>query len=387
MAADATVEVIAPVPVLLCGDSGVIVAAPPPTLLAGTVGCILSAPPPTLSSNDGNVARLTAPPPTLSSSWDYQTALTAPVPTLSAFMNDGCQLTAPVPTLNAYTGHSAALIAPTPLLTATALGGGIHTAALFAPAPTLIAVDRNPSIITAVNAAPLPALIATGFSSGILTAALVAPAPTLATIGISGNKLTALLTAATPILVAAGYPAYTLTFAGTAPVPQITAYLNAPTTVAFRTWVLNTRKGALTEYGSEFAFNSYATFRGQVLACGAGGVVVLGTQATDNGTAIDALARTGKNDYDRSQLKRVPRIYTGYQSDGDMIFRTITSETGRRSYLLPCNHVIGFQQRRIPVGKGPKSTYWQYEWANVAGSDFTIEHLLTYPTMLRRRIQ
>jgi len=78
--------------------------------------------------------------------------------------------------------------------------------------------------------------------------------------------------------------------------------------------------------------------------------------------------------------KRVPRIYVGYSTDGAMHFSTITSQDGQ-AYPTCCRTMasLKIQQRRVPVGRGPKSPYWQYECANVAGSDFLLEHVPGLP--------
>ena len=70
-----------------------------------------------------------------------------------------------------------------------------------------------------------------------------------------------------------------------------------------------------------------------------------------------------------------------------MIFRTVTSEGGERAYLLNSNGITDIQQRRVPVGKGPKSRFWQFEVENKDGADFSIHDVLVYPTDLRRRAQ
>jgi hypothetical protein len=170
------------------------------------------------------------------------------------------------------------------------------------------------------------------------------------------------------------------------PVVQLDAELQQALLEAYRTWVLNTRLGGLTEY-TGFEFNSFAQFNGMVLAAGTSGVVVLGTQDLDGATAITMLGRTGKADYGESMLKRVPRLYVGGRFTGDLLFRTITSEDGRRTYSLPYNQNAGLQQRRVPIGKGPKAVYWQYEFENVAGADAAMQRVLAYPSRLRRRIQ
>lgn len=286
----------------------------------------------------------------------------------------------------AVTDGTVAVSVPAITLSASLSSSTLCTVAGIIPAPRLSAVMDNPAIITAALTVPRVSLASALIPGNIYTAALLIKPPTLSMAGASGGLITVAVSAPVPTLSAAGYPASTITVAVTLPKVQLAAFMSAPVSVAFRTWVLNIRKGALSEYGSEFAFNSFATYRGQVLACGASGVVVLGTQATDSGTAITARFRTGKSNYGSSFHKRVPRIYADLATDGDLIFRSITNEGGVRSYLLPNNNVVGIQSRRVPVGKGPRSTYFQYEVENVNGADLTVPALLVYPVKLRRRV-
>jgi hypothetical protein len=295
-------------------------------------------------------------------------ARVAPAPRLLAGQYDFV-VTAPAPTLEAQAEitptFAFAGIAPAPAFSAAALTGFIVTAELRAPAPLLASVLNNPPILTVVVSAPAPLLSSAAFTGVVATVSAVATAP---------------------ILAAAGYPQYVATALLRAAAPRLNAILSAPIAVAFRTWALNTRKAALSEYGPEFAFNSFTTFQGHVLACGASGVVVLGAQSADNTTAITGRVRTGQEGFESAFHKRVPRLYTSYSSDGDMLFRTIT-EGGTRTYSLPANGITRLQQRRIPVGKGPKSRFWQFELENVGGADFNVDDVLVLPTKLRRRVQ
>ena len=336
--------------------------------------------------------------------------VSAPAPTLSSSGVNGevitMVLTAPTPTLEFGT-KDIVLTAPAPTLVSTLLRGSVITVTAEAPVPILVATCINPPIITFsgtiptlllsstglagtattfARSAPAPRLSASVASGVITTFARSAPVARLSATGFAGNVATILAEAATPIMVAAGYPAYTITFAGTAPASRLVATLTPAITEAYRTWVLNLRKGALAEYDN-FAFNSYAVFNGQVIAVGPAGLFVLGTQDLDNATAITARVRTGKNSFGSSLLKRVPRIYVGHTTDGDLTFRTITNEGGTRSYLLGWNHATGLQQRRVPIGKGPKSKTWAFEIENVNGADFDLDSLLVYPVALRRRVQ
>lgn len=316
---------------------------------------------------------------------------TLPTATLVATLpRFGVEGTAPAPTLSAAlapgTVSTIEGAAPAPELSSVLSPSAFITFDRSSPAPTLVSSGHSGPVITVVRRASTPLIVATLVNPSIITLSLEAPAPRLVSVGYPGAVITAELAAATPILSAAGYPAYTITFAGTVPVPVLSAYCSGVVTEAYRTWVLNTRNRALTEYDN-FLFNSFAVFNGYVVAAGSSGVVTLGTQSLDNATAITARVRTGKESFGMSVHKRVPRIYTGLITDGDMTFRTITNEGGARSYLLGTNHATGLQQRRVPVGKGPRSRFWSFEIENVAGSDFSVNDILVKPVALRRRVQ
>ena len=315
---------------------------------------------------------------------------TAPAPRLSSTGFAGKVITfsgaAPTPTLECHT-KDAVLTAPVPTLNATLLAGVVITVTARAAAPVLVAALDNPSIITASLAALPPRLSAALVAGQLITTALTTRAPILSSTALTGNVATVLATAATPIMAAAGYPAYTITMGLTAPSPRLSATLSEAVAAAYRTFVLNTRKLALSEYGPEWAMNSYCIFQGKVLGCTSSGVIELGTQDLDGVTDIAATVTTGKDSFGSSVLKRVPRIYIGHTAAGDLRFSTITTEGGTRQYALNWNSVTGVQMRRVPIGKGPKSRFWQFSVTNVGGADFSINDILAYPTKLRRRVQ
>ena len=317
--------------------------------------------------------------------WTF--AGSASIPTLSSLVLTGEAITfagtAPVPILEIGT-KDAVLVMPAPVLVATLLPGRILTVAVKAPVPVLVAVNDNPAIITIAGTAQPPILVATLLAGQILTFAGSVRAPVLSSSGLTGSVATILASAVAPILSATGYSAFTITVASSAPAPRLVAALGFAVSENYRTWCLNVRKGALTEYNN-FSFNSFATFNGQVIAAGSSGIVVLGTQDLDNATAITAKVRSGRDSFGSSFHKRVPRAYIGYTPSGDMLFRMITPEGGERTYLLGWNNGTDLQQRRIPIGKGPKSRYWQWEVENVAGASFEIDNVMLYPVKLRRR--
>lgn len=415
-----------PPPTLVAGSSGASLTAPTPTMATSTTAVALTIPIITAASHEGTVSRLTAPiptiiaddfpyallaapAPTLSADEGFEAVLTAPMPTtvaveinssyitsvvsaalpeLTADMFAGGVFTfansAPMPTLEMGT-KDAVLAAPMPQVVVTLLTGTVITVSATMPTPLLSAELNNPAIITAANSAATPQLVAALLAGNIIAAAFAARVPALSAQGLTGNVGTALLEATTPIMVVAGHPAYTLTFANTAPAPYLNGVLGASLAATYRTWALNLRKAPLTEY-TNFPFNSYTVFNGVVIAAGSSGLVELGTQDSDAGTAIAAVATTGKESFASSLHKRIPRIYLGYSATGDLKFSTITVEGGTRAYSLPWNGLNGMQQRRVPVGKGPKSRYWQFSIENVAGTDFKLADMLVNTTTLRRRV-
>jgi len=148
-------------------------------------------------------------------------------------------------------------------------------------------------------------------------------------------------------------------------------------------WALNMENGAATEYRG-WDFNSLTTFKGVPLAADATGIYSMDA-ADDGGLAIDARARTGVSDLGAHQLKRVRDMWVGCRANGPMAFRTITDEQTQREYIMS-RVDTGSQARRVKLGRGVKSRYWQFEVANIEGADFQLESLVTEPEILTRRV-
>ena len=292
----------------------------------------------------------------------------------------------PALAVSADDGGGAGIVAP--LMTVSA-SGETGWDGRFGSALPLLAVSASGGTDGVAAGAPLlPALAVSGASSsGEVGAASVAlrviriesagQVGTTSTGVISVPRFRSSASGTTPSVAsaAAELPAFFVNAAGSAALANV-----------WRTWVLNLHTRALSEY-TGFQFNSYARFAGHVLAASSGGIFKLDTTKNDAGVSIASVVRTGVHDYDSSWLKRIPRLYVNYSTTGDVEVRTITSEDGRRRYLLPHNNVAGVQQRRVPVGKGPKSRYWQFEVANRDGADFALSSIVVYPTELRRRSQ
>lgn len=270
--------------------------------------------------------------------------------------------------------------------TAAGTGGAVADGDAELPLFSTSATGDVVNILTAELSLPLFSVAASAVDSSVGTAAAELRLFTLEAEGETGTAGTASISIPLFTPAAAGTTPSFGTGSVSLPLFAVEA-IGSPTFAStWRTWVLNLHTRALTEY-TGFQFNSYARFAGYTLAASDGGVFKLDTTRNDAGTEIDAIVRTGQLDYDVSWLKRVPRLYIDYSTDGDVDVSMITSESGRRKYLLRHNNVTGIQQRRVPIGKGPKSRHWQFEVANRNGSDFSLGSIIAYPTVLGRRAQ
>lgn len=152
--------------------------------------------------------------------------------------------------------------------------------------------------------------------------------------------------------------------------------------------VMNTATRGITEY-NPYNFNSVATFNGETYGAGPTGLSVL-SGSTDNGTAIDAYARTALARIAGGKMAQVDSAYLGYSSDGTVQMKTIvTAPDGSkiaRVYQLNMQNADATRAGRIKLGRGVKSAYWAFEVSNVLGSDFTIDVIEVHVLALSRRI-
>lgn len=414
---------------LLFGDSGVSINAPPRKLIApgSVISVTVTSPTRTPTFGDAGVVKTRSPRTLSSGSTDV--TLAAPHHTLVATLQTGAiidvNVTAPMPSLLGTWGNVIDMNAVAPLRSlnfsvsiGTALSATLSVPArqlatdyvpyfaLTKPARTLAASLTVGTTMSLNVSAPRRAVSSDALHSNFIIGTLNCYAKTLSSSVLAGSVMSFSRTTRPRHLDASGTMGtisqialshrprtiaslvLTPNFINAAlliPPQFLTALLIDTLPTQFRTWVLNVRKQALTEYGN-FQFNSMTEFRGRFLAAGPNGIVQLAAQDLDDAANIDATVVSATSDFGSSFNKRVPRIYVGYKSTGDMEFHTITSQDGKRKYLLSRNGITDIQQRRVPVGRGPKARYWQFEFINRDGSDFLLESMMVYPEKYNRRI-
>ena len=149
------------------------------------------------------------------------------------------------------------------------------------------------------------------------------------------------------------------------------------------TFVMNTKTKGISEY-TNYNFNSMS----EGLAANSTGIYAL-TGDDDAGTNIDALIKTGLMDFGSNYEKQVPYAYIGLSKSGEMVLKTIVDYRGKRKeyqYTVTPRVIEATDTIRVPMGKGVKSRYWQFELSNENGSDFELDSLELIPLVLKRRI-
>lgn len=316
-------------------------------------------------------------------------AFTLPLRTLDATGTNAVAgeiaFTVPLRTLVTTGQDGAAFHTPLRTLAATGVVGVMGNAAFDVPTRTLAAAGSPALVGTASFSLLLRALASTAAPSIAASIAFTTPLRRLLSGAIPGVGATAAFRLPLRTLSAYGNPALIGNVAFTVPLRYLSATGYPAVSSNYRTWVMNVRTGSLVEYDN-FLFDSLTKFGENYLASGPNGLFVLGGD-DDNGAAINSTLRTGLDSFGDSMLKRIPRIYHSGSQEGDLFFATISTEDGRRTYSLIDNGIRGEQQRRVPVGRGPKSVRWQFEIKNRNGCNFGTSEILIYPQVLRRRVQ
>lgn len=153
-------------------------------------------------------------------------------------------------------------------------------------------------------------------------------------------------------------------------------------------WALNTDIKAASQY-TNTPFDSFASFKGRHYAAGTGGLVEF-SGAKDSGADIDWSIKTFLMDFGTSKFKRLPDAFIGATSTGQLVLKVITRlpQTGVQEedwYLVERLPVQGPGQGHVQIGRGLKSTWWQFELTSVNGADFALDDIAFRPLSLDRR--
>lgn len=155
----------------------------------------------------------------------------------------------------------------------------------------------------------------------------------------------------------------------------------------FTGWVLNTDTMAPSEYQfADLQFNSACKHGTRYLMAADDGIYEF-----TNDTGVETVMtyiKTGKTDFGSDLKKRIVNAYVVYSASAQMVLKVTTSEFGNlvtRNYRMTPQADDTTDARRVDIGKGVKSRYWQFEVVG-DGVDCDIDEIGMLPIVLSRRI-
>lgn len=155
---------------------------------------------------------------------------------------------------------------------------------------------------------------------------------------------------------------------------------------AFIGYSVNTRNAAVAEY-QNYPFNSFAIVGGIPFGAGPDGIYRLEGN-DDDGAPINSSIYTGLSDFGDSHLKKMPAAWVGLTSDGDMVLKVVTADTGKKKenwYRMKARPQGTPVDSRFSPAKGLTGRYWGFEITNIDGADFTLDSLKVWPLVMQRR--
>lgn len=156
----------------------------------------------------------------------------------------------------------------------------------------------------------------------------------------------------------------------------------------FTGWVLNTETMAPSEYQfADLEFNSACKHGSTYLMAADDGIYQF-TDAVGFETVMTYI-KTGKTDFGSDMRKSVIDSYLVYSATGQMALKVTTSVNGQlqtNNYTMTPFTAHGTTApQRLPVGKGLKSRYWQFELVG-SNAGCTFDEIGMLPVILSRRI-
>jgi hypothetical protein len=151
-------------------------------------------------------------------------------------------------------------------------------------------------------------------------------------------------------------------------------------------YAMNLRNAGVTTYDN-YPFVDAAVVGGLPLAVNEDGLFLLEGD-DDDGTPIRAKLRTGLTDFGSDVLKHVPNLWVGYTTDGSLVLKVVTTDTGVKKenwYRLKARTSPAPTDERFSPAKGLVARYWGFEIVNVDGANFELDVVRAWPFMVQRR--
>lgn len=129
------------------------------------------------------------------------------------------------------------------------------------------------------------------------------------------------------------------------------------------------------------AYNSACMFDGVPLGATSAGLYRVGGY-TDHGTAIPALVKSGAFDLGTPRFKGFRYFYFGIDATGDLELSIFCDGELVASYSVD-GGTSGYREVRVPIGRGARGRYWQWQVKNKSGAFFVLYSVQAMPVFLR----
>ena len=151
----------------------------------------------------------------------------------------------------------------------------------------------------------------------------------------------------------------------------------------YKGWVMNSENFSTTTYDN-YDFNSMCEFNGNYYGAQTDGIYLLeGTK--DVSTYITSTLRTGKMDFETSNLKTVTQAYLGFSGDGSLVLKVI-SDDDLESWFELASSEDGLHTDKIGLAKGQVGRYWQFELVTQENTQLELDTLELFPIILKRKV-
>ena len=148
-------------------------------------------------------------------------------------------------------------------------------------------------------------------------------------------------------------------------------------------WCMNSENFAVSTY-SNYDFNSLIEADGQYYGAKTDGIYLL-EGLKDETDYITATIRTGKLDFETSNLKNVNQAYIGFTGTGDIVLKVIVDQDIETWYNLTSTKG-SIHTDRVSLAKGPQGRYWQFELVTQDHTEFELDTLELFPIILKRKV-
>lgn len=140
---------------------------------------------------------------------------------------------------------------------------------------------------------------------------------------------------------------------------------------------------AVTQY-CNYNFNSFCKIGDKYYGANDDGIFEL-VGDTDAGDNIDAWFELPMSDFGVSSVKKLRRIFLGYEATGDLTIKVKDNEDNERIY--PIDNIATNKQigGRVTAERDQLGRYWGLRVDNVSGAYFAIDSIEVVSVLIGRR--